>query len=66
MFRELEEDRYNFAEYRISIYGRKQEEWLELANWILNNNLSSPQNRWMIQIPRLYKLYKKMGMSNFF
>ena len=29
------------AEYRISIYGRKQSEWDQLASWIVNNDLYS-------------------------
>jgi len=65
MFQKLEEDPYSYSEYRISIYGRSMSEWNELAEWILSNRLQSSQNRWMIQIPRLYKLYRKMGMPNF-
>jgi AMP deaminase len=44
----LEEDYYSFTEYRISIYGRSESEWKELADWIINNNLQVHQNRWMI------------------
>jgi AMP deaminase len=29
----LETEKYQMAEYRISIYGRKKEEWLKLAQW---------------------------------
>ena len=48
MMNNLEEDYYSFTEYRISIYGRSESEWKELADWIINNDLQVHQNRWMI------------------
>jgi len=38
------------AEYRISIYGRKQSEWDQLASWIVNNELYSENVMWLIQV----------------
>lgn len=38
------------AEYRISIYGRKQSEWDQLASWIVNNDLYSDNVVWLIQV----------------
>ncbi len=38
------------AEYRISIYGRKQSEWDQLAKWIVNNELHSENVTWLIQV----------------
>jgi len=38
------------AEYRISIYGRKQSEWDQLASWIVNNDLYSENVVWLIQV----------------
>jgi AMP deaminase len=38
------------AEYRISIYGRKQEEWDQLARWIVENELYSENVTWLIQV----------------
>lgn len=38
------------AEYRISIYGRKQSEWDQLASWIINNDLYSENVVWLIQV----------------
>lgn len=38
------------AEYRISIYGRKQSEWDLLAKWIVNNELHSENVTWLIQV----------------
>jgi AMP deaminase len=46
------------VEWRISIYGRKAEEWDKLAAWIIDHKLFSHNVRWLIQIPRLYDVYK--------
>jgi adenosine deaminase len=42
------------AEYRISIYGRKQSEWDQLASWIVNNELYSENVVWLIQVLTQY------------
>lgn len=55
---DLESSKYQMAEYRISIYGRSKSEWDKLAKWVVNNKLFSPNVRWLIQIPRLYDIYK--------
>jgi AMP deaminase len=50
----------------LSIYGRKQDEWDKLAAWVINNKLFSHNVRWLIQIPRLYDVYKENGsIENF-
>ena len=54
VFDDLEANKYQFAEYRLSIYGRDLNEWDVLADWVIDNNLFSHNVRWMIQIPRLY------------
>ncbi|KAF9433929.1 AMP deaminase [Entomortierella beljakovae] len=54
----LEQSKYQKAEYRISIYGRHESEWDKLADWVIENKLFSPNVRWLIQIPRLYSVYK--------
>ncbi|XP_078159904.1 putative AMP deaminase isoform X3 [Carex rostrata] len=61
VFTELVASKYQMAEYRISIYGRKQSEWDQLASWIVNNNLYSQNVVWLIQLPRIYNIYKEMG-----
>ena len=43
------------AEYRISIYGRKQSEWDQLASWIVNNDLYSENVVWLIQVLTISK-----------
>ncbi|CDO92883.1 unnamed protein product [Kluyveromyces dobzhanskii CBS 2104] len=64
---DLENSKYQNCEYRISIYGRSADEWDKLAAWIVDNQLFSHNVRWLIQIPRLYDVYKKTGtVQNFF
>ena len=66
MISDLEENKYQMAEYRISIYGRRLAEWDTLASWVLNNRVVSKNVVWLIQIPRLYNVYKSQGtMQNF-
>jgi AMP deaminase len=55
---DLEESKYTNAELRLSIYGRNIKEWDKLAEWAVKNKMYSPNNRWIIQIPRLYDIFK--------
>ncbi|KAG2619901.1 hypothetical protein PVAP13_3NG233000 [Panicum virgatum] len=66
VFSDLSASKYQMAEYRISIYGRKQSEWDQLASWIVNNELYSENVVWLVQIPRLYNVYKEMGIVTSF
>ncbi|XP_043697964.1 AMP deaminase-like isoform X2 [Telopea speciosissima] len=66
VFTDLVASKYQMAEYRISIYGRKQSEWDQLASWIVNNDLYSENVVWLIQLPRLYNVYKEMGIVTSF
>eukprot|EP00803_Ostreobium_quekettii_P008377 evm.model.scf_907.2 EVM.evm.TU.scf_907.2 scf_907:13163-20301(+) len=66
VFDDLKASKYQHAEYRISIYGRKQVEWDILAAWICSNKLYSDNVVWLIQIPRLFQVYFDQGiMENF-
>ncbi|KAF7792575.1 hypothetical protein EIP86_003669 [Pleurotus ostreatoroseus] len=58
---DLEQSKYQNCEWRISIYGRSPDEWDKLARWIVHNKLFSHNVRWLIQIPRLYDVYRKSG-----
>lgn len=62
VFTDLEQSKYQMAEYRISIYGRSMDEWSKLASWVIDNKLLSNNVRWLIQVPRLYDVYKKSGL----
>lgn len=59
---DLEASKYQHAEYRISIYGRKPVEWDILAAWYCQNKLYSDNVLWLIQLPRLYNVYKEQGI----
>ncbi|KAJ6504695.1 hypothetical protein C8R47DRAFT_1103278 [Mycena vitilis] len=58
---DLEQSKYQNCEWRVSIYGRSKDEWDKLAKWVVNNKLYSHNVRWLIQIPRLYDIYKANG-----
>ena len=47
---DLEESKYQHAEYRLSIYGRSRGEWDKLARWAISHDVWSPNVRWMIQV----------------
>jgi AMP deaminase len=62
----LESSKYQMVEWRISIYGRSIDEWDRLAAWVVDNKVFSPNVRWLIQVPRLFDIYKSSGlMDNF-
>ncbi|KAI5295275.1 AMP deaminase [Ascosphaera acerosa] len=63
---DLESSKYQMVEWRISIYGRSIDEWDKLAAWVVDNKLYSPNVRWLIQVPRLYDVYKSSGMMENF
>ncbi|KAK3394050.1 hypothetical protein B0H63DRAFT_459817 [Podospora didyma] len=63
---DLESSKYQMVEWRISIYGKSLDEWDKLAAWVIDNKLVSPNVRWLIQIPRLYDVYKASGLMNSF
>ncbi|KAJ8612487.1 hypothetical protein MRB53_037416 [Persea americana] len=63
---DLESSKYQMVEWRISIYGRTMDEWDKLAAWVVDNKLFSHNVRWLIQVPRLFDVYRTSGlMSNF-
>lgn len=55
------------AEMRLSIYGMERDEWLQLAKWVLRDwkggdfpgPVLSSHNRWLVQVPRLWRLFSK-------
>ncbi|XP_033118747.1 AMP deaminase 2-like isoform X3 [Anneissia japonica] len=63
---DLEESKYQNAEYRLSIYGRNSDEWDQLAKWAVSHQVYSDNIRWLVQIPRLFDIYRSNGiLSNF-
>ncbi|CCM04943.1 uncharacterized protein FIBRA_07140 [Fibroporia radiculosa] len=63
---DLEQSKYQNCEWRVSIYGRKADEWDNLARWIVHNKLYSHNVRWLVQVPRLYDVYKQNGSIDTF
>ncbi|KAL0228775.1 hypothetical protein GEMRC1_013395 [Eukaryota sp. GEM-RC1] len=63
----LDDQKYQSAELRLSIYGKDPLEWDQLARWFLEYGMQFNRTiRWMIQIPRLYSVYKEGGfLENF-
>ncbi|KAJ1137806.1 hypothetical protein NDU88_004202 [Pleurodeles waltl] len=63
---DLEESKYQNAELRLSIYGRSMNEWDSLAQWAVNHKVHSNNVRWLIQVPRLFDVYRsKKQLANF-
>jgi len=66
VFSDLEEQKYQNCELRVSVYGRSLAEWDQLADWAISNDVYSDNNRWLIQVPRLYDIYRaNKNVSNF-
>jgi AMP deaminase len=62
----MEESKYQCAEWRLSIYGRHPKEWESLAAWVVDHKLLSDNVRYLVQIPRLYDVYRANGtIENF-
>jgi AMP deaminase len=60
------------CEMRLSIYGMEREEWKDLSVWILRDwehpkhpgPMLSSDNRWLVQIPRLWRIYSRKPIPN--
>ncbi|XP_050035325.1 AMP deaminase 2 isoform X2 [Dermacentor andersoni] len=63
---DLEESKYQNAELRLSIYGRSRNEWDKLAKWAVRNTMYSDNVRWLVQVPRLYDVFKSNNIVNNF
>ncbi|NXM07202.1 AMPD2 deaminase, partial [Tyrannus savana] len=63
---DLEESKYQNAELRLSIYGRSRDEWAKLARWAVQHRVHSNNVRWLVQVPRLFDVYRTKGqLANF-
>ncbi|KAH0618956.1 hypothetical protein JD844_018532 [Phrynosoma platyrhinos] len=56
---DLEDAKYQYAEPRLSIYGCSPDEWPKLASWFNKHRVYSPNMKWMIQVPRIYDVFRK-------
>jgi len=57
----IEKYRFTMTEYRTSLHGRTRDDWNALAHWVLDNNVRSSCNRWLVQVPHDYDQFKKNG-----
>jgi AMP deaminase len=66
LFAKNEAAEFIATEYRLSVYGRKSNEWDALADWIEAHNVRSVSNKWLVQIPRVYSVWRGMNaVKNF-
>ena len=66
IFSDLDEAKYQNLELRLSIYGRKPDEWDKLAQWAISHDVYSDNVVWLIQVPRLYDIYRtNNNVANF-
>ncbi|CAG0919461.1 unnamed protein product [Notodromas monacha] len=63
---DLEDSKYQNAELRLSIYGKSRGEWDSLAKWALGHNIYSENVVWLVQLPRLYDVYRSANILNNF
>mmetsp|Transcript_1306 Transcript_1306/g.1533 ORF Transcript_1306/g.1533 Transcript_1306/m.1533 type:complete len:527 (-) Transcript_1306:76-1656(-) len=70
VFQRLEQSKghNSAAEMRLSIYGMERDEWKNLAKWVLRDwdgdypgPVLSSHNRWLVQVPRLWRIYSMKG-----
>ncbi|XP_004380432.1 AMP deaminase 1 isoform X2 [Trichechus manatus latirostris] len=55
---DLVDAKYQHAEPRLSIYGRSPDEWSKLSTWFVRNHIYCPNMTWMIQVPRIYDVFR--------
>jgi len=55
---DLEDAKYQYAEPRLSIYGCKNDEWAKLSSWFCQHRVYSSNMKWMIQVPRIYDIFR--------
>ena len=65
VFVDLEASKYQHAEYRVSIYGRKRVEWDTLAAWVLNNGLYSDNGKEEEEKKKSFFLFRSFFASFF-
>lgn len=69
---EVSKGHVSACEMRLSIYGMERHEWFDLARWMLTDwnqddfpgRMVSSNNRWLVQIPRLWRIYSKKPVKD--
>lgn len=66
VFAQYSRDRCTFAENRVSVYGINTREWESLANWFTTHGMSCKHNTWVIQVPRVFKVFRSQNVIGSF
>eukprot|EP01083_Nonionella_stella_P024731 68183_1 len=66
VFADLESQRYQHAEFRLTVQGGDRSRWRTIATWAHEHQLLSPHVRWVIQIPRIYSQLKESKLVHSF
>eukprot|EP00796_Vickermania_ingenoplastis_P006166 gene6166-4444_t len=66
VFAQYSRDRCTFAENRVSVYGINTKEWANLANWFTTHGMSCKHNTWVIQVPRVFKVFRSQNVIGSF
>lgn len=66
VFAQYSRDRCTFAENRVSVYGINSKEWANLANWFTTHGMSCKHNTWVIQVPRVFKIFRSQNVIGSF
>ena len=69
---EISKGHNSACEMSLSIYGMERNEWYDLAVWMMTDwkhpdfpgNMISSDNRWLVQIPRLWRIYSKKPVQD--
>ncbi|TPP44736.1 Adenosine/AMP deaminase family protein [Leishmania donovani] len=66
VFEQYSRDRYTYAENRLSVYGINVKEWDKLAHWFATHGMANKHNKWIIQVPRVYKVFRAQNVIGSF
>ncbi|CCW68969.1 unnamed protein product [Phytomonas sp. Hart1] len=66
VFNQYSRDQYTYAENRVSVYGINIHEWEKLSNWFSTYGLNNKHNKWVIQVPRVYKVFRGQNVIGSF
>ncbi|CCW64381.1 unnamed protein product [Phytomonas sp. EM1] len=66
VFNQYSKDQYTYAENRVSVYGINIHEWEKLSNWFSTYGLNNKHNKWVIQVPRVYKVFRGQNVIGSF
>lgn len=66
VFEQYSRDRYTYAENRVSVYGININEWDKLAHWFATHGMANKHNKWIIQVPRVYKVFRGQNVIGSF